>query len=131
VDLSAASTRPGKRRPAATAAGIEPMHLEERWVRGQAHPRSPLRPWRARAAQDSTRPPALIFLAPARPAKTLVGTQLAPNAPVLEELGDAPDHGGRFKRQELVWQKEDRVPARLIGFDIVDMMYHVAARRPS
>ncbi len=74
VDLSAASTRPGKRRPAATAAGIELMHLEELGVRGQAHPRSSARRRRVRGAQCSTRPPALMFLATARPAARHVAT---------------------------------------------------------
>lgn len=44
VDLPAASTGPGKRGPAAAAAFIRLMRLEELWVRGKAHPQSPLRP---------------------------------------------------------------------------------------
>ena len=83
VDLSAASTRPGKRRPAASAAGIELMHLEELRVRGQAHPRSPLRPLCVQGAQFSMRPPALMFLATARPAASSARQLNDPPAPTI------------------------------------------------
>ena len=55
VNLSAASTQTGKRPPAAGAALVGPVFLDELRVRGQAHPQISLQPQRVRPAQSRAR----------------------------------------------------------------------------